>query len=68
MARPVEFDTFMHIRVSTEFVRLVDRYARSKKTTSSAFTRAALLAAMREDGLLSPPRTKLKQLRERELV
>ena len=65
MARPGQYDTFMHIRVSTEFVRLVDRYARSKKTTSSALTRAALLAAMRDDGLSSPPRTKS---RERELA
>ena len=72
MARPGQYDTFMHIRVSTEFVRLVDRHARNKKTTSSAFTRAALITAMQADGAsLSSPRVpslrKLKP-RERELA
>jgi hypothetical protein len=59
----------MHIRVSTEFVRLVDRHARSRKTNLSAFTRAALITALQAEGVhMPPPRPKPRVLRERQLA
>jgi hypothetical protein len=65
-AEAARLDAWLRLRASTEFVHLVDKHARSKKTTLFGFVRAALLTALEADGVsLPPPRLKP---RERELA
>jgi hypothetical protein len=66
MAR--EFDKFMRVRVSKAFVRRVSRYARSKNTTASAFTRSAVLIAMGEEPTPPPRRPAKRPTRQSEAV
>jgi hypothetical protein len=47
-------DTYMHIRVPSAFVALVDRCAAEQMMTTSAFTRAALVAALTRHGVATP--------------
>ena len=65
------YDVSMRLRSTREFLRAVNKHARSRGTTRAAFTRAALLSAMQADAAPSPrvpsARNKLKQ-RERELA
>jgi uncharacterized protein (DUF1778 family) len=51
MTEPVRFSDTVTIRVQPEITALVDRAARAKGSKPSEWTRQALLAALRADGL-----------------
>jgi hypothetical protein len=43
-------DGWLRLRCSTALVHEVEKHARAKRTTLSAFTRAAVIAALEADG------------------
>jgi hypothetical protein len=52
--RKAQLDTYMHIRVPTALLALIDRCAGEHMITTSAFTRAALVTALAEYGVETP--------------
>jgi hypothetical protein len=53
----MHLDALLRLRAPSELVALVDKHARSRKppVTASSFTRAALIAALKADGVRVPP-------------
>jgi hypothetical protein len=61
-------DSWLRLRASTALVHEVMKHARNKKTTLSAFTRAALIAALEADGVATRRLASNMKPRERELA
>jgi hypothetical protein len=61
-------DTYIHIRVPSSLVTLVDRCAAERMMTTNAFTRAALVAALASYGVATPRLASNMEPRERELA
>lgn len=61
-------DTTLRVRLPSSLVALVDDTARRHMTTASAFTRAALIAALEAEGVAPEPIASHMKRREREKV
>jgi hypothetical protein len=57
MKKPPYLDTLFRFKAPSELIALVDKHARSKSppATASSFTRGALIAALKADGVRLPP-------------
>jgi predicted transcriptional regulator len=55
-------DAYFTIRISTDLLSKVDRQARLRQSTPSAFVREALVYALRRDGIhVRPVQSRVKQ-------
>jgi hypothetical protein len=61
-------DSWLRLRAPSALIAVIDKHVRSKKTNLSAFTRAAVIAALEADGVATRRLASNMKPRERELA